>query len=192
MSYVPISRRCLAVAAALLLAGCSQTPGPTQASSRLPLGPDAVQARSSARCMNVSFDGAAALAVIEVAPGVFTLGALPAPFTLGDIPGMFGSVVTSLDTSGSKGQGAQHLTLQHSFVSSDPLRPGSFLTAARAVCAPAGTDPNVCRVSDVMQIASGTGIFANPDGVMHNHGVIDLNNFTITIALNGRVCGDGL
>ena len=50
--------------------------GPTQASSRLPLGPDAVQARLSARCMNVSFEGAAALAVIEVAPGVFTLGTL--------------------------------------------------------------------------------------------------------------------
>ena len=83
----------------------------------LPLGPDAVQARSSARCMNVSFEGSAALAVIEVAPGVFTLGALPAPFTLGDIPGKFGSVVTSLDTSGAKGQGAQHLTLQHPFVS---------------------------------------------------------------------------
>ena len=192
MSYVQTGRRCLAGAAALLLAACSQTPGPTQASSRLPLGPDAVQARSSARCMNVSFEGAAALAVIEVAPGVFTLGALPAPFTLGDIPGTFGSVVTSLDTSGAKGQGAQHLTLQHTFVSTDPSRAGTFRTEARAVCAPAGTDPNVCRVSDVMQIAVGTGIFTNPDGAMHNHGVIDLNTFTITIALTGRVCGDGL
>jgi hypothetical protein len=193
MTDVSTVRRLLAATTAVvLLTGCSQTPGAARAASMLSVGPDAVQARSSARCMNVSAEGVAALVAIEVAPGVFTLGAPPGPFTLGDIPGLFGSVVTSRNVSGSKGQGAQHFTLQHSFQSLDPARPGTFLTEAKAVCAPAGTDPNVCRVSDVMQIASGTGIFANPDGVLHNHGVIDLNTYTITISLNGRVCGDGL
>jgi hypothetical protein len=29
-------------------------------------------------------------------------------------------------------------------------------------------------------------------GCMGDHGVLDLNNFTVTIALKDRVCGDGL
>ena len=191
MSHLLIGR-CLLGATAILLAGCSRTAESPVGPSMLPLAASALHARSSERCVNVSFEGAAALAVLEVTPGIFTLGALPAPVTLGAIAGRMSSTVTSFEATRSQGQGAQHLTLQHRFESTNPTRAGTFLTEATAVCAPAGPDPNVCRVSDVMQIASGTGIFANPDGVLHNHGVIDLNDFTITISLRGRICGDGL
>jgi hypothetical protein len=142
--------------------------------------------------MNVSFEGTTTVAVIEIAPGVFTLGGLPIPVTLGHIPGIMGSIVASLDARGSGGQGAQHLTLLHTFESTDPANAGMFQTEDKAVCAPAGKDPNVCRVNDVLRIVSGTGIFANAEGVLRNHGVLDLNTSVLTISLTGRVCGDGL
>src|SRR5437870_10621431 len=63
-------------------------------------------------------------------------GFAPTPVVFGDIPGLLSSVVTGLETSGVEGQGAEHLTLQHTFVSTDPSRPGSFQTEDRAVCAP--------------------------------------------------------
>jgi hypothetical protein len=138
--------------------------------------------------MNVSFATSGAVGLVEVAPGVFTLGALPTPVTLGSISGLMSSVVTSQELSGAKGQGAQHLTLEHTFTSAA----GSFVTEDRAVCAPAGPDPNVCRVNDVLRLVGGSGIFLNPGGSLRNHGVIDLNTFTITISLKGRVCGDGV
>jgi hypothetical protein len=119
-------------------------------------------------------------------------GAAPNPVVFGDIPGLLSSVVTGLETSGAQGQGAQHLTLQHTFVSTDPSRPGSFQTEDRAVCAPAGRDPNVCRVNDVLHVVSGTGIFANASGSLRNHGTIDLNTFSLTFSIRGRVCADGL
>jgi hypothetical protein len=93
-----------------------------------------------------------------------------------------------MSVSGSQGQGALHITLHHEFDSAQ----GSFRTDDRAVCAPAGSDPNVCRVNDVLQIVSRAGVFANAAGQLHNHGVIDLNTFTLTFSIRGRVCGDGL
>jgi hypothetical protein len=146
----------------------------------------------ASHCQNVFFEGSAPLAVIEVAPGVFTLGVPPIPTMLGNVPGMLGSVVTSLQASGAKAQGVQHITLVHTFESTDPARPGTFTTEDRAVCAPAGKDSAVCRVNDVLTIVSGTGIFANAEGSLRNHGIIDLASFSLTISLRGRVCGDGL
>ena len=141
--------------------------------------------RPAAECINVSAEGSGPLSANP-------FGAAPSPVTLGDIPGLLSSVVTGLETSGANGQGAQHLTLQHTFVSTDSSRPGSFTTEDRAVCAPAGSDPNVCHVNDVLQIVSGTGIFANADGSLRNHATLDLNSFTLTFSIRGRVCGDGL
>jgi hypothetical protein len=37
-----------------------------------------------------------------------------------------------------------------------------------------------------------TGIFANGEGALRNHGMIDLQNLTLTVSLSGRICGDGL
>jgi hypothetical protein len=39
---------------------------------------------------------------------------------------------------------------------------------------------------------SGTGIFANATGSLHNRGLINLNDFTLTYDVHGRMCGDGL
>ena len=111
--------------------------------------------------------------------------------TFGNVPGLLSSIVTSFDASGSAGQGAQHLTLMHTFVSTDLMRPGSFTTQDRAVCAPAGSGPAVCRVNDVLTIVSGTGMFANAAGSLRNHGVIDFSTFSLTFSIRGRVCGDG-
>jgi hypothetical protein len=142
-------------------------------------------ARPASRCINVSDEGSGPLSAVP-------FGAAPSPVTLGNIPGLLSSVVTSLEPSAPNGHGALHLTLQHTFVSTDPARPGSFTTDDRAVCAPAGTDPNVCRVNDVLQIVSGTGIFANAGGSLRNHGIIDFNTFSLTFSIRGRVCGDGI
>jgi hypothetical protein len=128
------------------------------------------------------------LGFVEVAPGVFSLGGLPTPTTLAGVAGLFGSAVTGLEASGARGQGAQHITLVHTFTAPE----GTFTTRDRAVCAPAGGDPNVCRVNDVLSVVSGTGVFANAGGALRNHGVIDLNTMTLTISVRGRVCGDGL
>jgi hypothetical protein len=141
--------------------------------------------RPASRCINGFAEGSGPLSAVP-------FGLAPASIVFGDIPGLLSSVVTGLETSGAKGQGALHLTLHHTFVSTDPARPGSFTTDDRAVCAPAGTDPNVCHVNDVLQIVSGTGIFANADGSLRNHAILDLNSFTLTFSIRGRVCGDGL
>jgi len=85
--------------------------------------------RPANSCLNVSVEGVAPLGFVEVAPGVFTLAGLPTPTDIGGISGELSSVVTSLETSGSGGQGAQHLTLQHTFVSTDPA--GRFTTEDR-------------------------------------------------------------
>ncbi len=43
-------------------------------------------------------------------------------------------------------------------------------------------------MSDVLTVVSGTGIFAGASGSFRNHGVIDLNTYTVTINLRGRIC----
>ena len=143
--------------------------------------------QSADRCANVFAEGGGPLVNIGG-----TIGFAPAPVMLGDVPGLLSSIVTSFDTSGAAGQGAQHLTLVHTFVSTDPLRLGSFTTQDRAVCAPAGSGPAVCRVNDVLTIVSGTGVFANAAGSLRNHGVIDFSTFSLTFSIRGRICGDGL
>jgi hypothetical protein len=161
-------------------AGCGGSAAPTA-----PAGPHSSSTASEAaeRCTNVDLQGTTSLGIFDGA-----LGAVPAPVTIAGIEGMLGSVVTSMSTSGASGQGAQHVTLRHDFVSST----GTFRTDDRAVCAPAGTDPNVCRVNDVMEIVPGTGVFENASGQLVNHGTINLNTFTLSYSMRGRVCGDGL
>ena len=139
-------------------------------------------------CGNVEFKGIAQLGVIEVAPGVFTLGALPTPVVIAGVPGLMSSIITGQRTT----DGAIHYTLVHTFGSTDPARPGGFTTSDQAVAAPAGTDPNLGIINDVLTVVSGTGVFANAGGFMVNHALLDLNNFTLAVSLRGRVCGDGL
>jgi hypothetical protein len=143
-------------------------------------------------CDKVFIEGVAAVGFIEVAPGVYTLGGLPTPAVIAGVPGLLSSITTSGRATGANAQGAQHFTLRHTFVSTDPARPGGFTTDDRAVFAPAGSDPNVGIINDVMEIVSGTGVFANADGFLKNTATLDLNSFTLTYSVRGRVCGDGL
>src|SRR5688572_29127727 len=111
------------------------------------VGVVAQQGASIARadgCANVIIEGIANVGLVEVLPGVFVLGGLPTPATIGGIPGLLSSVVTGMEASG---KGAQHFTLVHTFVSTDPARPGSFFTEDQAVGAPAGKDPNIVIIN---------------------------------------------
>ncbi len=143
-------------------------------------------------CAKIEFEGLAHLGFVEIQPGTFTLGALPTPTTIAGIPGLLQSVITGLRPSGSKGQGAQHYSLIHTFVSVDPNRPGTFWTEDRAIGAPAGKDPNTGIINDIMEIAGGTGVFENVSGFMKNHAIVDLVNLTLTTSVHGRICIEGL
>lgn len=138
-------------------------------------------------CINVSAECAGPLANIGGA-----VGFAPAPVTLGDIPALLGSTVTSFDAPAAQGEATKHLTLVHTFVSTDPARPGTLTTLDRAVCAPTGTEPSVCRVDGVLTIASGTGIFAHAAGSLRNQGELNFNTFSLAFSIRGRICGDGL
>lgn len=145
-----------------------------------------------AGCAKIEFEAVAQLGFIEVAPNVFVLGALPTPTTIAGIPGLLQSVITSLRPSGSKDQGAQHYTLVHTFTSTDPDHPGTFTTEDRAIGSPAGKDPNTGIIDDIMEIVEGTGVFENVSGLMKNHAMVDLTNFTLTVSVHGRICADAL
>ena len=142
-------------------------------------------------CENVQFEGVAQLGFIEV-DGLFVLGALPTPVTVAGVPGLMSSFITGVRSSGANGQGAQHYTLIHTFISTDPEQPGGFSTEDRAVAAPAGKDPNISIINDVLTIVSGEGVFQNASGFMMNHAIVDLTEFTLTFSTHGRICGDGL
>ena len=139
-------------------------------------------------CGNVASEGVAHLGLIEVAPNVFTLGAFPTPVVIAGVPGLLSSIVT-----GQRGdKGALHYRLTHTFVSTDPARPGGFTTSDRAIAAPAGRDPNIAIINDVLTVVGGSGVFANADGFMVNHAALNLSDFTLTFSMHGRVCGAGL
>lgn len=162
--------------------GCTDAvPGITE-----PQAPNA--ARSSATCQNVLVEAEAALELVAIPGGGVALGALPFNATIAGVPGLLRSVVTDRQTSGSKGQGAQHLTLIHTFTSPR----GNFTTTDRAVCAPAGKDVNTCRVNNALTVATGTGVFANAAGSLHNHGTINFTTMSLSVSLRGRVCGASL
>ena len=168
-------------------AGCTDAvPGITEPQAASVRTPNA--ARSSATCQNVLVEAEAALGFIAIPGGGVALGAFPFNATIAGVPGQLGSVVTGRETSGSKGQGAQHLTLIHTFTS--PV--GNFTTTDKAVCAPAGKDVNTCRVNDALTVATGTGVFANAAGSLHNHGTINFTTMSLSVSLRGRVCGASL
>ena len=148
-------------------------------------GPSTARAEG---CRNVAAAEIAQLGPIEVAPGVFTLGGLPTPVVIAGVPGLLSSVLTGQRATA----GAIHYTLVHTFVSADPARPGGFTTSDQAVAAPADPDPNVAIINDVLSVVSGTSVFSNADGLMVNHALLNLNDFTLTFSLRGRICADGL
>ena len=173
-------------AAALFLAGCAGVADAPTAPSAV----DANRSQPAARCLNVAADAVATLGFPVVLPnGTAGAGAQWFPVTLGGISGEMASVLLSETVSGSKGQGARHWTLQHAFRTASG---DYFITTDRAVCAPAGQNPAVCRVNDVLTVTAGTGIFAGAGGSLRNHAVIDFAAGTLVSSLRGRVCGAGL
>ena len=142
---------------------------------------------SADRCMNVSAERSATLG-FPVTPPSGTTGAGVTWFTLGGVSGEMASVVTSQTVSGARGRGALRLQLEHAFRTPTG---DYFATRDRAVCAPAGGSPTVCRVNDVLTITRGTGIVAGASGSLRNQGTIDFAAGTVGISIRGRVCADG-
>ena len=175
------------IAVAILLTACESR---STLLSPTPLGTEGAAlaaSQSESRCVNVSAEGTAPLGVVALPNGTVGFGGVWSPVTLGAWTGEMASVVTNQELSGE--QGATHLTLEHAF----RLASGDyFLTLDRAVCAPAGTHPDTCRVNDVLTVTGGTGIFANANGSLRNHGVVDFAQNTLVFSVRGRVCGDGI
>lgn len=179
----PITRPHVVAAVVLLaLSACAESPA----------APDALSAalgQSSAQCSNVEFKGDATLGLWAYPGGGGALGFGGVPeeeVPFGPYTGTFGSILTSETPSG---QGAVHYTLIHFIETAD----GMIQTADRAVCAPSGPDETACRVSDVLTIVGGTGIFEGAYGQLRNRGIITITNFappegTLTVDLRGRIC----
>ena len=178
----------------MLVAGVATTLSACE-TQRTPLSPTPLgtggatlaASQSQERCINVFAEGVASLGIVALPNGTGGFGATWSPVTLGGLSGEMASVVLSQDTSGQ--DGALHLTLEHAF----QMASGDyFITHDRAVCAPAGANPAMCQVNDVLDIAEGTGIFTNANGSLRNHAVVDFANGTLNFSTRGRVCGDGL
>ena len=184
--HTPITRP-NAVAAVVLLAmsACAESPAAPE-----PLA--AALGQSASQCSNVEFKGDATLGLWAYpgGGGALGFGGVPeAEVAFGPYTGTFGSILTSETPSG---QGAVHYTLIHFIQTAD----GMIQTADRAVCAPSGPDATACRVSDVLTIVGGTGVFEGAYGQLRNRGIITITNFappegTLTVDLRGRICTTG-
>lgn len=175
---------------ALLLAGCDTAESPVVVLD------DAASAASRAAeaCVNVAVETSGALG-LWMYDGALVFGLVPGPVALGGVAGTLGSFVHNESISGSKAQGAHHIVLSHVFTANDGL--GSFMTQDQASCAPGDNDAATCIVNDHMTIVSGTGRYANPRGMLQNHGLITFTSTappagTLDLSVRGRVCGDGL
>jgi hypothetical protein len=181
--HTPITRPHVMAAVVLLaLFACAESPAAPEPLSTA-LG------QSSEQCVNVAFKGDATLGLWAYPGGGGALGFGGVPedeVPFGPYSGTFGSILTSETPSG---QGAVHYTLIHFIQTAD----GTIQTADRAVCAPSGPDATACRVSDVLTIVGGTGIFEGAYGQLRNRGIITITNFappegTLTVDMRGRIC----
>ncbi len=175
---------------ALALFGCDDAGTPTDPVGAL--APEASRAPgvlSQDHCVNFEYSTVGGLGVYEdpLNPGSYLFGAMPTPFSVAGMDGILYSFVDAEYISGGKQQGAHHILLHHHFTAED----GSwFQTNDRASCSPRAGEG--CRVNDQMRVAEGEGVFANPDGVIQNHGIVDIPAGWIELNMRGRVCGDGI
>jgi hypothetical protein len=182
-----------AAAALVLLVACGETPAGLQdPDQKQVLESRADQARSAHRCVDYRFVGDWPLGIVQV-DGHWGLGAMWQDATIGDVTGQMASVILGVRYTGAHGQGAQHYQLIHRFDADDGE--SWFRSVDRAVCAPAGPDPLVCRVNTSMNIESGEGLFANASGHMHNHGRLVITGFDppagyLQADIRGRICAD--
>jgi hypothetical protein len=130
--------------------------------------PAAVADRSQAHCLNVNGNWVGVLTPTGAA-GVVT----------GDLVGTATSTVLEISPSGN---GTLHYRLVHVFVTAD----GELSTQDEAVLTPIG--PGLYRVNDRLEIVGGTGIYLNATGMLHTHGIANLNEGTLILSYNGRLC----
>ena len=76
-----------------------------------------------------------------------------------------------------------------SLFSTSSSRPRGHSAPKAERFAPPQARPNVCRVNDVMEIVSGTGVFAKASGQLVNQGTISLSAFTLSYLVRGWVWG---
>src|SRR5690606_37606858 len=155
--------------AALALVACSAettAPEPAVAESALDLS----AARPASACTNVLAYASGGLGLWDF-EGFGGFGLAPTTITLGDESGIMASFVDSETISGSKGQGAHHIILNHVFWSDDGE--SWFRTKDKASCAPGDNNPATCQVNDALTIVDGAGIYAGAAGQLHNHGLIN-------------------
>ena len=188
-----IPAACASALAALALLACnSETTDPVSQSEQAGMMQSA--ARPASNCANVLAYASGPLgAWTHEAFGGF--GLKPSPIQLDGDAGLMASFVSSETISGSKGQGAHHIVLNHVFWSDDGE--SWFLTEDRASCAPADNNPATCQVNDALAIVDGAGRYENAAGQLHNHGLITFTSSappagTLDLRIRGRVCGAGV
>jgi hypothetical protein len=133
--------------------------------------PVAAADRSQADCINVAGEFIGVLTATGAA-GV----------TTGDLAGSATSTVVEITTSGVSGDGTLHYRLVHVFVTAY----GELHTEDEAVLTPIGA--GLLRVNDRLEVVGGTGIYENATGLLHTHGIADLNAGTLILRYEGRVC----
>jgi hypothetical protein len=171
------------------------------------------EARSVDRCMNVDTELEAPLGV-WLFNGDLVPGAAPSAVTLGHVDGWLGSILETPADPPQGGSETVHWELTHVFFTDAPTpvdlgggfivpmvqlpqQTDWFTTDDAAVCAAAGGGPFVCLINDRMPIVAGAGLFANAEGMLHNHGWITITDpqtgaGTGDFHARGRVCGDGV
>lgn len=179
----------LAVAtAAVALLACSDAGDPAAAAPDR--GPPTAGSLSVDHCVNFAFETVGSLGVyVSPTTGDYVFGGLPTPATIAGLDGVIYSFVGEDRVSGLPvdPQGAQHIVLHHHFTADQ----GSwFQTDDRAPCAPGNGEG--CIVDDQMRIVAGEGVFDHADGVVRNHGIVNIPAGWLDLNLAGRVCGDGI
>lgn len=116
-------------------------------------------------------------------------GAVPGDyFDIAGVSGAMISIMTHEHKPGNGQQGPTRARLIHLFKGGE----NAFVTMDQAVLVPMVNDPTLVKVNDDLEIIAGTGVFANASGKLKNRGIIDFNNYTLTINLIGRICADGI
>lgn len=146
---------------------------------------------SDDHCVNFAAQAVGGLGVYEdpANPGNYLFGAMPTPMTIAGLDGTLYSFVDFEYISGSRAQGAHHIVLHHHFDANDAA--GSwFQTDDLATCAPRAGEG--CRVNDQMRVVDGSGVFDHAEGIVRNHGIVNIPAGWLDLNLSGRVCGDGV
>lgn len=112
------------------------------------------------------------------------LGALPSTVKFGDYEGQFQSVVTKQTVVGL----GQEVELVHFFNDGNG---NTFWTADKALFLPLDNTGALFRLTNVMDIAGGTGDFNNASGRLVTQAEVNFITGILSGTLTGQICGDG-